>query len=175
MNQISIADIEPQHYADILQINSDNVEMLSFLDEKGLEELLCAAALKKAALLDGRPVAFLIALREGKNYQSVNYAWFCSRIPRFLYIDRIAVSQAYRGMAIATCLYDEAFALARGSSVDTLTAEINVWPENRPSLAFHEKMGFEEVGRQTIDGGKKTVSMQMCRLGEAGGAAQGKK
>ncbi len=164
MINIEIADIVPRHYAELLSINRDNVEMLSFLDENRLEDLLAMAALKKAALVDGRPAAFLIALREGQKYQSVNYLWFSRRLDRFLYIDRIAVAEGYRGMAVATRLYEEAFALARRDDAGTLAAEINVWPENRPSLAFHRKMGFAEVGRQTIDGGKKTVSMQLVRL-----------
>lgn len=166
MNTLEIVDIAPQHHAAILEINRDNVVMLSHLDPKGLEELLAMACVKKAALLDGKPAAFLIALREGQPYQSVNYLWFCGRLERFMYIDRIAVAEKCRGRAVATRLYEEAFACARAQKVDTLAAEINLWPENRPSLAFHRKMGFAEIGRQTIDGGKKTVSMQLARLGD---------
>lgn len=164
MNREIITGITADHYADILRINQDNVEMLSPLDEKGLAELLQKAALARAAVTDGHVAAFVIALREGTDYQSVNYRWFGSRLDRFLYIDRIAVAQEYRGRGLGSQLYSEVLAFARSTGAATLAAEINVEPENRPSLAFHRSFGFAEVGRQTIDGGKKTVSMQTRTL-----------
>ena len=164
MNTEIITGITAAHYADILRINQDNVEMLSPLDEKGLAELLQKAALARAAVADSRVAAFVIALREGTDYQSVNYRWFGSRLDRFLYIDRIAVAQEYRGRGLGSQLYSEVLAFARSTGVETLAAEINVEPENRPSLDFHRSFGFAEVGRQTIDGGKKTVSMQTRAL-----------
>lgn len=159
MNEWQIADITPAHYADILTINRDNVEMLSPLDEQGLQDLLEMAALARAVLINGRAAAFMIALREAEAYQSVNYRWFCERLPRFLYIDRIAVAHDDRGQGLASRLYAEAEAWARSNGINVLAAEINVEPENRPSLLFHQRRGFAEVGRQTIDNGKKTVSM----------------
>lgn len=164
MNQWQITDIAPEHYTDILTINQDNVEMLSALDERGLRDLLAMASLTRAVVAGGRTVAFMIALREHKAYQSVNYRWFCERLPHFLYIDRIAVAQNCRGQGLASRLYAEAAAWAHRSGVDVLAAEINVEPENRPSLLFHRRQGFAEIGRQVIDGGKKTVSMQTCPL-----------
>ncbi len=155
-----VTDIAPRHYGEILNINRDNVEMLSPLNEAELAALLDMAALRKAVMVDGKTAAFLIALREGTGYQSVNYRWFSERLGRFLYIDRIAVHEAYRGMALGTRLYREALDCARRSGVGTLAAEINIEPENRPSLLFHQKLGFAEIGRQVISGGQKTVSMQ---------------
>ena len=164
MNRVAVAEITPEFYADILRINEDNVEMLSPLDRQGLKKLLESAAFARAAVADGHAAAFVIALRGGADYQSVNYRWFGSRLDRFLYIDRIAVAQPYRSRGLATRLYGEVLDFARAAGVGTLAAEINVEPENRPSLAFHRGLGFAEIGRQTIDGGKKTVSMQIRTL-----------
>lgn len=161
---MTLTEIAPAHSPEILKINRDNVEMLSPLDEQGLAALLDMAAFHRAVLTDdGTVAAFLIALREGTAYQSVNYRWFSARLGHFLYIDRIAVAEAFRGAALATRLYEEALAFARQSGLSVMAAEINVEPENIPSLTFHKKFGFSEVGRQSLGGGK-TVSMQTRAL-----------
>lgn len=161
---MTLTEITPAHYPEILKINRDNVEMLSPLDEQGLVALLDMAVFHQAALTeDGAVAAFLIALREGAAYQSVNYRWFSAQLGRFLYIDRIAVAEGFRGAALATRLYEQALAFARQNALPVMAAEINIEPENVPSLAFHKKLGFSEIGRQDLGGGK-TVSMQTRAL-----------
>jgi predicted GNAT superfamily acetyltransferase len=43
--------------------------------------------------------------------------------------------------------------------VPVLFCEVNVRPRNETSLAFHEAIGFREVGQQDTDGGTKRVSL----------------
>jgi predicted GNAT superfamily acetyltransferase len=38
-----------------------------------------------------------------------------------------------------------------------VTCEVNLDPPNPRSLAFHERLGFREVGRQATKGGAFTV------------------
>ena len=164
MTQSVIVDISRQHYEEILRLNRDNVEMLSPLDEQGLDELVGMADMARTVLVDGKVAAFVIALREGSRYQSVNYKWFSERLERFLYVDRVVVAEGCRHASLGTQLYAEVFAKARLQQLPAVTAEINIEPENRPSLLFHKKMGFVEQGTQPIDGGKKVVSMQVACL-----------
>jgi predicted GNAT superfamily acetyltransferase len=46
-----------------------------------------------------------------------------------------------------------------------LFCEVNVRPRNDASLAFHEAIGFREVGQQDTDGGAKRVSLLALDLG----------
>jgi hypothetical protein len=48
---------------------------------------------------------------------------------------------------------------------------VNVRPRNDASLAFHEAIGFREVGQQDTDGGRKRVSLLALDLSAVGGQA----
>jgi predicted GNAT superfamily acetyltransferase len=114
-----------------------------------------------------RVVAFLLAFREGANYDSVNYQWFSRRYASFLYIDRIVVSPNARGSGAGALLYRRAFAHAVKSDVPWITCEFDVAPPNPASEAFHQKFGFRELGRQLVADGKKLVSLQAAVVSSA--------
>ena len=42
---------------------------------------------------------FLIAFDQNADYRSPNFLWFKARLPRFVYVDRVAVAEAERGGA----------------------------------------------------------------------------
>jgi predicted GNAT superfamily acetyltransferase len=44
--------------------------------------------------------------------------------------------------------------------IPVVACEFDVQPPNPASERFHAKFGFIEVGRQSVAGGKKTVSLQ---------------
>ncbi|MEZ5478989.1 MAG: hypothetical protein R3E95_16365 [Thiolinea sp.] len=46
-----------------------------------------------------------------------------------------------------------------------MSCEYDLEPPNPASARFHAGFGFREVGRQTVAGGKKQVSLQVVRLG----------
>lgn len=155
----------PGDYEDILKLNEESVHFLSPMDIVKLKHLDSQSELHLVAECDGTVVGFLLALREGKDYDSVNYTWFLSRYHKFLYIDRVVVSTSLQNASIGTAFYNEVIRHAENTGVPVVTAEINVMPPNPGSLKFHEKFGFEEVGRQAVAGGKKEVSLQIMRIG----------
>jgi hypothetical protein len=53
---------------------------------------------------------------------------------------------------------------AKENTYPFLLAEIDLEPENPKSLSFHKKFTFKEVGRQSINDGKKLVSLQVLEL-----------
>lgn len=109
------------------------------------------------------PAAFLLALNEGADYDSLNFLWFRDRYPRFLYIDRIVVGPDHRRAGLGASLYADLLAWAR-SRTPLLACEVNLRPSNDPSLRFHEKQGFRPVGTQDTDGGRKTVSLMVREI-----------
>jgi predicted GNAT superfamily acetyltransferase len=58
---------------------------------------------------------------------------------------------------MARGLYEELFAAAVQASHSLVACEVNVEPPNPASDAFHEALGFSEVGRAVIHDGEKQV------------------
>jgi len=149
----------PDDMPAILDLNERFVAVLSPLDPERWARLHAQAAQHLVVEIDGRVQAFLLTLREGADYGSPNYRWFVTRCPRFLYIDRIVVAGEAHGRGLGRALYREAHRHARERDVPVLACEFDVVPPNPASARFHARLGFVEVGRQTLEGGKQ-VSMQ---------------
>jgi len=136
------------------------VSVLSPLDAARLAQLHVQAALHRVIEQGGRIEAFLLAFREGADYDSPNYRWFAQRHARFLYVDRIVVAGDTQARGAGTQLYRDVYALASRDGVPLITCEFDIAPPNLASARFHARLGFREVGRQQLDGGSKTVSLQ---------------
>jgi uncharacterized protein len=156
-----IRDAREADFGQILALNAESVHFLSPLDDARLRHLHGQAAYHRVVDDDGTISAFLLAFREGADYDSPNYAWFAREFPRFLYIDRIVVSMMARGRGLGAQLYNDIIAFAAESGVDKLTCEFDIDPPNPASAKFHAYFGFREVGRQHVGDGKKEVSLQV--------------
>ena len=119
---------------------------------------------------DGEFAGFLIGFGPGADYDSVNYLWFAERYERFLYVDRIVVSETARGLGIGRKFYADVADHARDHA-PIVTCEVNLQPPNEASHRFHANLGFCEVGRQETDGGKKQVSLLAWDLTETHASA----
>jgi len=146
--------------ASVLALNTESEHFLSRLDPTRLQHLHRSAAYHRVVETQGRVVAFLLALREGADYNSVNYQWFAGRHEQFLYVDRIVVAAAQQGKHFGAALYDDLFAFARAQGFARVTCEFDIDPPNEASRRFHARYGFQEVGRQWLAGGTKQVSLQ---------------
>ena len=117
-NTLTIRPAEPSDYTSILRLNTDNVSVLAPMDEQTIQRFTEWAELFWAVEADGTFAAFLIALREGvADYWSENYKWFSAHYPRFLYVDRIVIDEAYRAQGLGRRLYELAAAHARSTDV----------------------------------------------------------
>ena len=101
--------------------------------------------------------ALLIAFDETAPYDNPNFNWFSERFVRFAYVDRIVVADGLRGQGAARRLYDNLFDESRAAGHERIVCEINAVPPNPASDAFHQKMGFLEVGSAELSGRGKTV------------------
>ena len=161
---IVIRDVRPEDYDFILNVNEINVEVLSPMPMERMLWLKEMSELFLTAEVDGVPAAFLIAIREGKPYDSENYVWFSEKYPEFLYIDRIVIDETFRADGLGRRLYDAVKEHARATGVKVVTCEVDTIPYNETSLKFHEAMGFKEVGEQIIRGGAIKVSLKACEV-----------
>ncbi len=152
---------DPQSFrSEVLALNNDNTPHVNALSEQALDALIAQAASFQVMTRQDKTLSgFVLLLREGQGYESLNYRWFSETFEQFLYVDRIIVAPDCRGQGVAQALYDHAIDLAQAMGVKTLTCEVNLAPPNPRSLAFHHRQGFQEMGQQMTDGGLKRVSL----------------
>lgn len=159
-----IRDATPADFPAILALNEAFVAVLSPLDHARLARLHAQAALHRVVETAGRVEAFLLALREGADYDSPNYRWFAQHHPRFLYVDRVVVAGDAQVRGAGRALYRELYAQAVRDAVPLLACEFDLEPPNPASARFHAALGFREIGRQSLYGGRKTVSLQVLNV-----------
>jgi uncharacterized protein len=106
--------------------------------------------------------AFLLAMCNGSLYKNANFEWFSKKYARFIYVDRVVVSSAFRGLRLGSLLYEDVFRHAKSNAIPLVTCEYNLVPSNEPSRLFHDKFGFKEKGTQWVENGAKQVSLQVA-------------
>ena len=159
-----IRDASVHDFAQILQLNEASVHFLSPLLLPRLQALHFQADYHRVIELEGEIAGFLLAFREGTQYDSSNYQWFVNKFGQFLYIDRVVVSTQHRGRGLGNNLYDDVFAYARNNGAIRITCEFDIEPINQASRVFHQRYGFAEVGTRLTSDGDKRVSLQAVML-----------
>jgi predicted GNAT superfamily acetyltransferase len=158
-----IEDVSQNDLAEILALNESEVPHVGRVDIERMHWFAENATYFRVARVDQQLGAFLIGLRPGTRYQSVNYRWFCDRYDDFAYVDRVAVAAAGRRLGLASSLYDD-FAAAMPATVTVMTCEVNLLPPNEGSMTFHTRLGFREVGTLSSDDGSKKVALLLKNL-----------
>ena len=155
--------LRPLHAGDIPRIvalNDAAYPAVPITPTADMAALLATADFTLAAIDEAEALlGFVIGMRPGSSYESENYRYFESRGGDYLYIDRIVIDEASRGVGVGRMLYAAVFDLARSEGRLEVTCEVNVEPPNPVSLAFHARMGFERVGEQPTKGGSVTVAL----------------
>lgn len=144
MADVRVRPLTSDDLADVLAANNVEVPKVSELDDHALRGLVTLSESALGAEVDGQLGGFVLALPPGVAYTSANYRWLSERYDDFVYIDRIVVFPTSQGNGLGRALYD---AVIDATEAPVLLAEVNTRPRNDASLAFHERYGFEEVGR----------------------------
>ena len=145
----------------LLALNNAHAQSLSWLEPERLVHLVEEAFFARRV---GEADGLLIAFDQDADYDSPNFLWFQGRFARFVYVDRVAVAAEARGRGIAKRLYLGLFSEALHAGHDKIVCEINLNPPNPESDAFHDALGFTEVGFGLIHGGQKTVRYMVRQL-----------
>jgi len=146
----------------ITDLNNAAVPAVPEMTEHDLDALRDMADVALAVIDEQQPdrvLGFVLAMHPGSPYESENYRWFERRGGDGLYVDRIVVDAALRGRGLGQVLYARVFAAAEHEGRAEVTCEVNVDPPNPGSLAFHARLGFAEVGRQSTKGGSVVVAL----------------
>ena len=162
-----IRDCRVMDYDTLLRLNEDAIPAVNQMTRDELVHLHDQALYLRVAMVGELIAGFLLALRQGADYDSPNYQWFSQRYPIFGYVDRVVVGSLYRGGGVGRLLYDDLRENCGDARV--LCCEVNLRPPNPGSLAFHHVLGFREVEQQTTEDGSKRVSLQTLDLAESPG------
>ncbi len=156
-------DVEAGDYAEVWALNQAAQPHVNGLSQDELQQLIDWSCYCRV-LRDGERIAgFLLALPTGLPYQSLNYRWFSQRYDDFVYIDRVAISPLYQRLGFGARLYRDLHRFAE-ERTQRVACEVNLKPRNDPSLAFHDRLGYQAVGSQATEGGSKTVSLLMLEM-----------
>jgi predicted GNAT superfamily acetyltransferase len=159
-----IRDSTEADFPQLLRLNLESEHFLSPLSLVRLQSLHARAWYRRVICRGPLVQGFLIAFREGADYDSPNYQWFVARYAEFLYVDRVVIDAAARGHQLGVRLYEDLFARAREGGLRRITCEFDIDPPNDASRRFHERFRFQEVGSQRVAGGTKVVSLQESLL-----------
>jgi uncharacterized protein len=149
----AVPDLRPLRdtdVADVLHLNDANVVKLAPMDEERLQLLRGLADRFDVVDVDGAFAGFVVTFAPGVAYDSENYRWFSARHRSFYYLDRIVLHADFRRRGLGGFVYDEMERVA--APYRRLALEVNLEPRNDPSLAFHARRGYVEVGRLGEDG-----------------------
>ena len=151
--------IRPYDPADLAALHIINQAGVPGVGDETLETLGKWLSLHDArvAEISGTPVGFINLLPPGTmDYTSANLRWLEDWGDDFIYVDRIAVSEAGRGQGTGVALYAAAFHAYAGK-ISWITCEVNLRPPNPGSLRFHNRLGFQEIGRRSYAGDSREV------------------
>lgn len=144
--------ITPTDFPAVLAWNEAHVELLAPLDPARLAQLLTWSDTAAVIVHDGTDAGFVLTFAPGSAYDSANYRWFAARHQTFGYLDRIVIDPSVRRSGLAGRVYDELETHSAAAGASAFCLEVNVEPPNEPSLAFHSRRGYVEVGRQEANG-----------------------
>ena len=143
----------PFNNKDILSIYSINQantpEVGSLKSAKKLRELLNMSSLVLAARINNEIIGFVVCLKAGAAYASLNYKFISKKAKRFIYIDRIAIKNKHRRSGVGKSLYEIIFNYSEKFELP-IYCEVNTKPKNQPSLDFHKKIGFFKIGSKNF-------------------------
>ncbi len=155
---LAIRDVREHDLDAVLALNNTAGRSILVLDADRLYYFYQHADYFRVAEIDGHLAGFLIALREGGHYESLNYRWFSGHYPQFLYIDRIVIANAYRRHGLGRIFYSDVQSYAE-VRVPLLTCEVFLEPRNDVVVLFHGTYGFQEVDQQRMGENGPQVSL----------------
>ena len=158
-----ILETEAKDFFRIHELNQNELPAVSSITQNELAHFFKIADYFRVIKIEKNIAGFLIALKPGKDYHSPNYKWFEKHYTQFMYVDRIVIDPTFQGQGLGRTFYDDLKIFSQGLT-PILTCEVNLKPPNDGSILFHEKYGFEQVGTQRTDGGKKEVSLMMYKI-----------
>lgn len=164
MKKIKFRNVRIDDLKHLLELNQSNLPHVGSIMQSDMEHLHSQAIYFRVAEFNDQTAGFLIAFDPEADYTSLNFLWFKKHYPAFVYIDRIIIAAEARRKSIAYSLYRDLEHFAEERKIPLMACEYNLRPKNDISRQFHQRYGFNEVGTQETEKGKKTVSLQIKQV-----------
>lgn len=150
--------IRPLAFADrttVLRLNAENRPALAALEVVDLDQLLTYDGHHLVAADSlGEVVGFLLSFPSESRYDDSEINELRQRVSEsFYYICQVAIASTHRGRRIGRAFYDALAGVARERGARLLCCDVNLVPPNPASLAFHARLGFEQIGTGTASNG----------------------
>lgn len=158
---IEIRDVAAGDMEAVLALNEASVPHVNSVPMSQMQKFHAEAAYFRVSLVGGALAGYLVGLTPDADYGSLNFRWFQRNYDDFAYVDRVAVAGHARRLGIGSALYDD-FERHFTGRAPRLACEVNLRPPNEPSMTFHRRHGFVQVGSQEVDG--KVVAMLVKEL-----------
>ena len=118
-------------------------------DSKQLKKLIDMSLYVLIVQSRNKLKGFCVVFKENSDYPSENYQYFNKKHNKFLYIDRIGISDDLRQRGIGTEMYKYIFELNKRNV--PVCAEVNSIPLNKASINFHLRLGFKDIHKKRLN------------------------
>ena len=136
---------------EILALNQENTpEVGSLSSIEYLRQLIQLSSYQFYVIKEDEIIGFTICFKENSSYDSLNYKFFSDTESKFIYIDRIAIKDSFRRKGIGKSFYNYIEQIVIEEKIP-LCCEVNTIPLNQPSMQFHKKLGFKQVGQESFN------------------------
>jgi predicted GNAT superfamily acetyltransferase len=146
--------LRPYTAEDLRWMHPLNQSFATELSSETPQSLAARAARACVALVAPPDRGFLLAFDQEPAPGAIHFGWLAQQSADFIYVDRIVTAPHARGQGLARVCYEALYGIARGRGAKRITCEVNLSPPNPASDAFHAAMGFAEIGRNQMPGGK---------------------
>ena len=161
LREATISDLEK-----IRTINEEAIPAVNTVSLDEFEWFLERSIYFKVSLNEDEKVCgFLLVLPTGLEYERLNYKWFSNKFSDFVYIDRIAVKDEFRGKGIGKSLYVD-LEKSVMKDIKRIACEFNIKPPNLVSKKFHEGLAYKRVGTQLTENEAKEVSLMIKEIND---------
>jgi uncharacterized protein len=133
-NRFDICDLHDHPHSEaLLRLNNASARETSLLTPERFDRLIRTA---HVALFIPPAVALLLAFEDTDDYDGGHFLWFRRKPGRFLYVDRVVISEEWRRRGLARRLYEDLFKRAARLGHSRIVCEVNVEPPNPVSTDF---------------------------------------
>ncbi len=143
----------------VLRINATASPAVAKLDADELARLMKLSDAHTVVLdRDGSVVGYALIFADSADYDGEEFLAFRTSLsPPFVYVDQVAISSEVRRTGFGMALYAALQSAAIASGATSLCCEVNTRPPNPASLAFHSRLGFQQVGAMSTKDGRKVA------------------